>query len=108
MGQGGQPLQGARVVPVLLLRLAGLTDLRGPVFRLHPELLESRLGPEGLEARLHLLVLRDLGGRQVLVVPDRLEARLVREVLRDLLDQEVLSPLVDQEPDRCIPTTSAP
>ena len=108
MGQEGQPLQAARVVPVLLLRLAGLTDLRAPGFLLHPELLEIRLGPEGPEARLHLLVLRDLGGRQALVVPDRPAARLVREVLRDLLDQEVLSPLVDQEPDRCIPTTSAP
>ena len=108
MGQEGQPLQAARVVPVLLLRLAGLTDLRVPVFRLHPELLESRLGPEGLEARLHLLVLRDLGSRQVLVVPDRLEARLVREALRDLPDQEALSLLVAQVTDRCIPITSAP
>ena len=72
------------MVPVLLLRLAGLTDLQAPVFRLHPELLEIRLGPEGPEARLHLLVLRDLP------------------------DQEVLSLLVDQGPDRCIPTTSAP
>jgi hypothetical protein len=101
-------LQGARVVPVLPLRLAGLTDLQVPVFRLHPELLEIRLGPEGPEARLHLLVLRDLGGRLALVVPDRLAAPLVREVLRDLPDQEVLSLLVDQGPDRCIPTTSAP
>ena len=96
------------MVPVLLLRLAGLTDLQVPVFRLHPELLESQLAPEGLEARLRLLVLRDLGGRQALVVPERPAARLVREVLRDLPDQEVLPVLVGQEPFRCIPTTSAP
>ena len=102
MGQADQPVREDQVVPVLLVRLAGLWGPQVPAFLLHLGLLANRLGPGVLEGQAPLLALRGPEAQQVLAVPDYLEARLVRVGLRGPQGREVLPLLADQESDHCI------